>query len=58
MKKSLKGFTYTVNQKQVNEYRSWPPERRLQWLFMANQLRKYLPEKTIRIQEAFRQAKI
>jgi len=58
MKKAPKGFTYTVSQEQIDEYRAWPLERRLQWLFMANQLRKYLPEKTIRIQEALRQAKI
>jgi len=41
-----------------DEYRSWTVERRLQWLFIANKLRRDLPKKTIEIQEAFRQGKI
>jgi hypothetical protein len=53
-----KGFSYYVSQEQIDEYRSWPIERRLQWLFLGNKLRKLLPEKTIKIQEAFRQGKI
>lgn len=55
-KKSLRpgGFSYTVSWEQIEEYRTWPYERRLQWLLMGNQLRKLLPRKTIEIQEAFR----
>jgi hypothetical protein len=48
------GFSYTVPWEQVEEYRSWPYERRLQWLMMGNLLRKSLPRKTIEIQDAFR----
>jgi hypothetical protein len=53
-----KGFSYTVSREQIDEYRRWPLDRRLQWLFLANKMRKSLPQKTIEIQEAFRQAKL
>ena len=53
-----KGFTYTVSQEQIKEYKAWPLHRRLQWLFHANKMRRLLPRKTIEIQEAFRQGKI
>jgi len=53
-----KGFSYFLTEEQIDEYRSWPVERRLKWLFIANKLRKDLPKKTIEIQEAFRQGKI
>jgi hypothetical protein len=53
-----KGFSYFVSDEQLKEYSSWPMERRLQWLLMGNKLRKMLPEKTIEIQELFRQGKI
>jgi len=53
-----KGFTYYVSQEQMDEYIKWPIERRLQWLFLANKMRKSLPRKTIEFQEAFRQGKI
>ena len=53
-----KGFTYFIGKEQIKEYRSWPVDRRLKWLFFANKLRKSLPQKTIEIQEAFRQGKI
>lgn len=53
-----KGFSYILTEEQIEEYRSWSVERRLKWLFIANKLRRFLPEKTIGIQEAFRQGKI
>ena len=53
-----KGFHYHVSKEQIDEYRSWPMERRLQWLLMGNKLRKLLPKKTIEIQDLFRQGKI
>jgi hypothetical protein len=58
MKEEKKGFSYYVGDEQMDEYRSWPVERRLQWLLLGNKLRKSLPKKTIEIQEAFRQGKI
>jgi hypothetical protein len=53
-----KGFTYTVSKEQIDEYTTWSVDRRLKWLFQANKMRRFLPKKTIEIQEAFRQGKI
>ncbi len=53
-----KGFSYDLTREQIFEYLSWSIERRLKWLFIANKMRRYLPKKTIEIQEAFRQGKI
>ncbi len=36
------GFTYTVSREQIIEYRTWPLDRRLKWLFQANKMRKFL----------------
>jgi hypothetical protein len=58
MTEQKKGFTYIVGREQMDEYRKWPLDRRLKWLFQANKMRRLLPKKTIEIQEAFRQAKI
>ena len=58
MVEKRKGFTYYVSQEQIDEYRSWPIERRLEWLYLGNKLRKFVPRKTIEIQEAFREGKI
>jgi hypothetical protein len=58
MGENRKGFTYYVSEEQMDEYVQWPIERRLQWLFLANKMRKSLPRKTIELQEAFRQGKI
>jgi len=52
------GFTYSVSKEQIDDYRKWPLDRRLKWLFYLNKMRKLLPPKTIKIQEAFRQGKI
>lgn len=53
-----KGFSYFLSKEQLEEYSRWSIERRLKWLLIANKMRKYLPKKTIEIQEAFRQGKI
>jgi hypothetical protein len=57
-KEKRKGFSYTVSREQIEEYSSWPLERRLRWLYLANKMRRSLPHETIEIQEAFRQGKI
>jgi len=57
-RKQKRGFSYTVSREQIDEYRRWTIECRLQWLFLANKMRKSLPKKTIKLQEAFRQGKI
>ena len=53
-----KGFAYHVADEQLERYRQWPIERRLQWLFAANQLRNCLSARTLEIQEDFRNARI
>jgi hypothetical protein len=58
MEEKRKGFAYYVSREQIDEYRSWAVERRLEWLYLGNKLRKSLPRETIEIQEAFRQGKI
>ena len=58
MEEKRKGFSYYVSREQIDEYRSWSIERRLEWLYLGNKLRKSLPRKIIEIQEAFRQGKI
>jgi hypothetical protein len=58
MEKPRKGFTYTVSKEQMDDYRKWPVERRLKWLYFANKMRKSLPRKTVEIQELFRNGKI
>lgn len=56
--KEKKGFSYILSKEQLEEYRSWPVERRLKWLYLVNKFRRHFPQKTIEIQEAFRQGKI
>jgi len=58
MEEQRKSFTYFVKREQINEYRRWPIERRLQWLFLSNKMRRFLPRKTTKLQEAFRQGEI
>ncbi len=58
MENKGKGFTYTVSEEQLDDYRKWPMERRLKWLYSACKMRKSLPRKTIEIQELFRRGKI
>ncbi len=58
MEKDRKGFSYYVSQEQIEEYRSWPIERRLQWLFLANKMRRSLPQRIIDLHEAFRDGRI
>ncbi len=58
MENQRKGFSYTVSKEQLDDYRKWPIERRLKWLYFANKMRNSLPRKTIEIQELFRNGKI
>ena len=58
MEEKRKGFTYIVGREKIAEYRAWSVDRRLKWLFLANKMRKSLPQKIIKLQEAFRQGKI
>jgi hypothetical protein len=53
-----KGFDYHVSQEQIDEYRTWPYERRLNWLQAGNRLRQALPRRIIEIQDKFRRGEI
>ncbi len=50
-----KGFYYFISKKTLKEYKKWSIERKLEWLYLGNLLRKSLPSKTIKIQEMFRE---
>jgi hypothetical protein len=58
METQKKGFSYTIQREQIEEYRRWSIERRLRWIFLANKIRRLLPKHTIEIQEAFRKGLI
>ena len=53
-----KGFSYTVKQEQLEDYKNWSISRRMQWLLLGNKMRKSLPKETIKIQEAFRKGEL
>ena len=58
MLEKKKGFRYLVDRDQIERYRKLSLEQRLKWLICGNKLRKSLPERTISIQDAFREGKI
>ena len=58
MSDKAKGYSYFIGREQIEQYKAWPVIRRLAWLLEGNKLRKNLPEKTIALQEAFRQGKV
>ena len=58
MPEKKKGFSYFVDRDQIERYRKLSLEQRLKWLILGNKLRKSLPERTISIQNAFREGKI
>jgi len=53
-----KGFYYHVSQEQIDEYRTWPYARRLEWLLAGNRLRQALPLRIIEIQDKSRRGEI
>ena len=57
-KKKAEGFTYHLTPEQLDEYRKWPIERRLKWLYFANKMRRFFPQKTLEIQDAFRRGEL
>lgn len=54
MNETGRGFTYHLDWDVIEEYRSWPAERKLAWLMAGNRLRAALPERIRAIQDAFR----
>ncbi len=52
------GFRYYLSDDMLERYRKKPVALRLQWLYMANVLRKGYSRRTIKIQDRFRQGRI
>ena len=50
-------FRHFVSEDMLERYQKKPIALRLQWLYMANVLRKGLSKKTIEIQDRFREGK-
>ena len=53
-----KGFSYYLSKEAIIKYQKMPVEKRLEWLYQLNFLRKGYPKKIIDIQDKFRQGKI
>lgn len=51
------GFRYYLSDDMLERYRKKPIALRLQWLYMANALRRGLDKKTIERQDRFREGK-
>ena len=52
-----KGFDYFLSKETIEDYRRTPLELRLQWLYMANQLRMGYEKRTIEVQDMLRAGK-
>jgi hypothetical protein len=52
------GFRYYLSDEMLERYQKKPVALRLQWLYMANVLRKGYSRRTIKIQDRFREGKI
>ncbi len=52
------GFRYYLTDEALLQYRKKPMVLRLQWLYMANVLRKGCDKRTIKIQDGFRQGRM
>ena len=53
---SLPGFTYSVNEAELERYRHLLPEDKLRWLKKANNTRRHLPPQVQELQAKFRLA--
>ena len=51
------GFRYYLSDEMIERYQKKPVALRLQWLYMANVLRKGYSKRTIEIQDRFREGK-
>lgn len=51
------GFRYYLSTDMLDRYQKKPVALRLQWLYMANVLRKGLSKRTIAVQDRFREGK-
>ncbi len=56
--KKNKGFKYFIEKEKIEEYRRWPVERKLAWLYGGNRLRKSIPPDKIALQDRFRRGEL
>jgi hypothetical protein len=52
------GFSYFLTDEQIKHYQEMPMEKRLEWLYLGNLLRKAFSEKLFETQDKFREGKI
>ncbi len=52
------GFRYYLSKDMLERYQKKPLALRLQWLYMANVLRKGYSKRTIKMQDRFREGKM
>lgn len=58
MKDHVKGkFSYALTDEQIRHYKEMPIEKRLEWLYLGNLLRKAFSEKIFDVQDKFRKGK-
>ncbi|MDA3792365.1 MAG: hypothetical protein PF545_01740 [Elusimicrobia bacterium] len=50
-KQGKKGFDYFLEEEKLKDYKEKPTEKKLQWLYAANKLRKYYPKEVIESHE-------
>jgi hypothetical protein len=53
-KQGKKGFDYFLEEEKLKDYKEKPTEKKLQWLYAANKLRKYYPKEVIESHEKYR----
>ena len=51
---NLKGFYHEPDEALIQEYATWPLERRAAWLFAGLKMRKLLPKEVREVQDQFR----
>ncbi|MBI4707166.1 MAG: hypothetical protein HY761_04505 [Candidatus Omnitrophica bacterium] len=54
MKNKICGFSYSLNMQQIQKYKKIPLKLRLEWLYQANLLRRFYPQKITKLQDKFR----
>ena len=51
-----RGFRYYLSDEMLERYQKKPVALRLEWLYMANMLRKGYSKRIIKLQDSFREA--
>jgi len=58
LRKRARGFSYTLSEETLRDYRKKPLELRLRWLYMGNLLRMSCSRRIRKIQDRFRQGRV